>query len=276
MANSGTHNTTDTQKRRLELQKRRNLKFAVAMGRSLVLLGMSYGLFWLISLPKWVITSSSQLEVLGNRRLSLDTVKSLTGLSYPQSLWELPTQDLRNQLKNTPPIADAAVMRRLLPPGLTIEIEEREPVAVVLSNSDPNQKTLAPIPVIGFLDRQGVFIAYKYYNNPDSKLKTPKLKIIGFTEQNKIYWAELYTLVSQSPLDIYQIDWRDPNNLILKTSLGIVYLGANHSLLAKQFTALNNLSQLPSEINPDQILYLDLNNPDAPLINLVKIPEQKK
>lgn len=277
MANSDTHNTAnEQQKRRLELQKRRNLRFAVAIGRSLVLLGMSYGLFWLISLPKWVITSSSQLDVLGNRRVSADTVKSLTGLSYPQSLWELSTQQLRNELKNTPPIADAAVMRRLLPPRLTIEIEERVPVAVVLSNSDLRQKILAPIAVIGFLDQQGVFIPSKYYDNRNSNFSTPKLKIIGFSEQNKIYWSELYSLVSQSRLDIYEIDWRDPNNLIIKTSLGIIYLGANRSLLTKQFNTLNNLTQLPSELNPDRIINIDLNNPEAPLINLVKTPEQKK
>lgn len=270
MAITTSHNSLDSQKRRQKLQTRRNLKFLGVIGRCLILGSMSYGLFWLISLPNWVISSPSQLEVVGNHWLSQEKVKSLTGLSYPQSLWELPTQQLRAQLKSTSPIADAVIMRRLLPARLKIKIEERQPVAMVVGSGDLKTKSLAPRPITGFLDREGVLIPYKYYDQAESGLKLPNLKVVGFNEQNKVYWSEIYHLISESNVAVYEIDWQNPNNLIFKTDLGVVYLGANPALLSKQLKVIERMAKLPSKINLDEILYLDLTNPDTPFINLVK------
>ena len=69
-------------------------------------------------------------------------------------------------------------------------------------------------------------------------------------------------------MKISQIDWRDPGNLILKTELGIVYFGAYSDRFSGQLRILDQMRELPDQVSLDQIAYIDLRNPEVPLIEM--------
>lgn len=247
----------DLKNRRQQLQSRRRAKAWQGIWRLLFISSMAGGLFWTISLPQWAIEEKSQIEVEGNQLLSETQVKDLLALSYPQSVWELPIQQLSQQLETAPPLLDVKVVRHVFPAKLTIQVKERQPVAIAIANNK----------VEGFLDERGVFIPKTFYQTDNKNLKSLSLKAIGFEEEYRPYWQQLYPLILASTVKILAIDWQDPNNLVLKTELGTVHFGLGTSLPDK-FTALARMKKLPSRLPLSKVSYIDLSQPDTPVIEL--------
>ncbi|MGH2413330.1 MAG: cell division protein FtsQ/DivIB [Microcystaceae cyanobacterium] len=274
MSSIASVSPNELRNRRQVLQSRRRLKSWQSIWRLLLISGMAGGLFWGLTLPQWLIQAGTQIEVEGNHLLSKDQIRSFLSISYPQSIWELPTQRLIEQLEMTPPIADARIARQLLPPKLTLAIRERHPVALALSSKIAANQTKSQIQAVGFLDEQGVFIPRRFYTQVDKSFEFPKLKVIGFSEQQRPYWRELYHLISQSPIKIFEVDWRDPSNLILKTELGIVYCGTYPAQFAEKLAVLARMQTLSSRISISRIVYIDLTNPESPTIQ-VNPPKSK-
>lgn len=252
--------------RRQELQNQRRLKYCRALWRSLIACSLATGLFWAIALPEWAIEQETQIEIEGNQFLSEAEIRSLLSFSYPQPILQLQTQRLIQRLKATAPVDEAAVTRQLFPPKLTIKVRERPPVAMVLAPeaSQPGKNRLLEV---GFLDEQGIFVPRDFYTQVDN-LQLPALKVLGFSEQYRPYWPELYQLISHSSIKIEAVNWQNPSNLVLETELGTVRLGANPSLLPEQLAVLSRLQPLPAPLNKNQIVVIDLTNPYSPEIQL--------
>ena len=252
--------------RRQELQNQRRLKYWQAVWRSLVACSLATGLFWAIALPEWAIEKETQIEIEGNQFLSEAELRQLLALAYPQPILELQTQQVIRKLKTAAPVDEAAVARQLFPPKLTVKVRERPPVAIVLApEAKPNSGAAA---AVGFLDEQGILIPQDFYTQMD-KNDLPTLKVIGFAQQYQPYWSELYRLVARSSVKVEEIDWQDPSNLILKTELGTVHLGANPSQLSEQLTVLSRLQSLSARLKPNQVASIDLTNPNSPAVELL-------
>lgn len=255
--------TTDKTKQRLRLQRRRQVQLLQAIWRFMVGGTIVGGLFWSIALPNWIIRQRSQVEIEGNRLIDRETIYALLPLSYPQSLWQLPTQRLIQELESQPPIERVKITRRILPPSLTIQIEERQPVAIALPTQGTHPQGLS------FLDREGVSIPRHFYAKVGKNFPFPALKVKGWREQNRPYWPELYQLIKQSPVKIFAVECQDLNNLILKTELGSVHLGTYTSQLAEQFKTLAEIKKLPERTKIEEIDYIDLSDPRSPSIQLL-------
>jgi cell division protein FtsQ len=247
--------------RRQSLRSQRRLKGWQSLWRFVFLSGLAGGLIWVMSLPNWAIRSRSQIEVKGNQLLAVEQVRQWFPLSSGKSVWDLPTQQLSQQLEAIPPIAQVKMTRQLFPPKLTIVVKERQPVAEATSAQE-----------VGFLDEQGVFIPQKFYAKATQNTLKPTLKVIGFDPKYRSAWVQMYPLVSQSPSKIWEIDWRNPNNLILKTQLGKVYFGLYSEKFPQKIKALVRLNQLPSRIPSSRLAYIDLTNPDSPSVQLKPLP----
>lgn len=256
----------DLKTRRQELKRRRQLRLLQTTWRSLLATGMAWGLFWILTQPNWVIRDPQQIDVEGNEMLSPQTVRSLLSLSYPQSLWQLEPQILSQQITATAPISEARVIRSLLPPRLTIEVEERQPVAIAIS---PNQQTL------GFIDEQGIFMAKESYIGLTESQELPKLKVIGFQTDPPFNWPALYQTLAAAPIEAITLDVRDPQNLILKVDIGDIHLGPYSTQLPEQLDALARLHELPDRVEADSINYIDLTNPTSPTVQLHQTSEQQ-
>jgi len=257
---------TDLTKRRRKLRRRRRFKSLQAIWRSIALIGLTVGLVSAIALPMWTIRQPEQITIEGNRFLSAAAIRSLVPVSYPQSLFRLQPQEIAAKLESQGSIASATVTRQLVPPRLTIQVTERQPVAIVQFSPAPN----SPNPAPGLLDEQGVWISLASYTALDRSLPLPKLKVVGMSEQYLPYWSALYQTVSRSPVKISEINCQDPTNLILKTELGNVHLGAYSSRLAAQLRVLDRMRELPTRLKNPKISYIDLKNPDFPTIQPVK------
>lgn len=265
----------DLAQRRQRLRRQRRVRFLQAAWRLLAVGGLAGGLVWVTTLPVWLIRESSQIQVEGNRFLPDQTVRSLMPITYPQSLLRLEPQAIAQQLRAKAPIAEVTVSRQLFPPGLTVRIQERLPVAVTLLtaadaqllNQRPHQDR-ASTSRIGLLDESGVPIPYENYALLEPAVKLPTLRVIGGQEHYRPYWSKLYREISRSPVKIAEIDFQNPANLMLKTELGTVHLGSYSPRFPEQVKTLDRMRKLPNQISLSQIAYIDLRNPVSPVIQI--------
>jgi cell division protein FtsQ len=266
--------------RRKQLRRARRIKSFQAIWRSLFVGGMASSLVWAITLPDWVIRQPEQVVIEGNHFLSSKAIRSLLPLSYPQSILRVQPQAIAKSLESQAPIAEATVSRQLVPPGLTIQVKERKPVAIAVGTAplgaiaqaaaSQNAKTSNATPPPGLLDEQGVLMPSSSYTKMEQNLELPTLKVIGSRDQYRSYWSEVYQAVSHSPVKVFEIDWQNPANLILKTELGNVHFGPYSSRFTEQLGVLDRMRELPSHISPSKIAYIDLKNPDFPAIQMIK------
>ncbi|AFY32140.1 cell division protein FtsQ/DivIB [Calothrix sp. PCC 7507] len=256
----------DLAQRRQKLRRRRRMKIIQAIWRTFAISGLAASLLWLAIQPMWVLNAPKQIVMKsGEQLLSDKAIQSLLVLSYPQSLWRIQPSLIAESLKQQPTIAQATVSRRLFPPGLIIEIQERVPVAMAQRPKTVNGNQQVSL---GLLDANGVWMPLEKYTSLNPTVKLPMLKVIGLPEQYRPFWTQLYQAVSQSLVKITEIDCQDPTNLILKTELGNVYLGSPGSQLSEKIKILAQMRHLPTKLNSSQIEYIDLKNPENPLVQV--------
>ncbi|OCR02846.1 cell division protein FtsQ [Oscillatoriales cyanobacterium USR001] len=285
MASFASVSQTELGRRRNQLRRQRRLKLVQGIWQTLAVSSLAGGLLWGLSQPIWLITKPEQVKVEGNQWLSDRAVMNALPLSYPQSVWGIQPQTLAQKLESTGPIAKAKVIRHLFPPSLTIEIEERLPVAI----AQPGAQSTRPqgTQATGWIDAKGGWMSLESYT-ADKRSRTtsigntlsgdrlqhsmPTLKVIGRFEIYRNSWPQFYSVLSRSAVKVFEVDWQNPGNLILKTELGTVHLGPYSSRMAEQLTILDKMRQLPKQLDISQIAYIDLKNPASPMIH---IPEQK-
>ena len=290
---------TNLAQRRQKLRRQRQIKIIQAIWRTLAVTGFASVLFWVAIQPMWVLKDSGQIVIKSGdskapRRTQVLTQKdiySLLGLSSPQSLWRVEPALIADSLRKQPSIAQATVSRRLLPPGLIIEIQERIPVAIAQVTKDQTVTNCVLTPAftgksaevksclqnsgtankqneLGLLDASGVWMPLSSYISINPKAKLPRLIVIGAIAQYKPFWTQLYTAISRSSLKVTEINFQDPTNLILKTELGNVHLGSPSNRLPEQIQALVQMRRLPNEVNLSNIDYIDIKNPAVPLVQM--------
>lgn len=266
----------DLIQRRRMLQHHRHLKMLLFLWQALAVCSLLGALVWAMTRPNWILRNENQVVVEGNHLLPKQIILSLLPLDYPQWLLQISPEGVARALESQPTIADVTVARRLFPPGLIVQVHERIPVALSITKLSSDTSTPHAKASIGFLDRAGVWIPLQSYPADIRRfLKSPSLKVIGLPEYFSSYWSPLYQTVSRSPVKVTEIDCQDPANLILKTELGIVHLGPYTPQLTEQLQALDRMRQLSTKVSSSQIAYIDLKNPQAPLVqmhqhNLVK------
>jgi cell division protein FtsQ len=261
---------TDLRYRRQKLRRQRQMKIIQAIWRTFAVSSLLGGLLWVASQPMWVLESPKQIEIKSaNRSLSPEAIQRVLVLSYPQSLWRISPSRVADSLTKQPTIAKASVNRRLFPPGLIIDIQERVPVAIALTNQQAtlNRDTNSASST-GLLDANGIWMNEEKYTSLNPTVKLPSLIVIGSFEQYRPYWNQLYQSVSQSSVKVMEINCQDPTNIILKTELGYVHLGAASPQISEQIKVLAQMSHLHTQLNPNQIEYIDLKNPESPLVQM--------
>ncbi|MDG2616424.1 FtsQ-type POTRA domain-containing protein [Thermoleptolyngbya sichuanensis A183] len=283
MADIVSVSRTELANRRRRLRQQRRWRALQGIWRLSMVVGMAGGAVWLLRHPAWVIASPQQVEVEGNRLLSDDTVKSMLEIDYPKALWQLSSEAIARQLESQGIIAQASVTRHLFPPSLTLAVQERDPVAIAIlappiagnETAIPHDSTAnapSPSPTTGLLDATGFLVPMDEYTALEAGLTLPTLRVIGFRAEQQLEWASFYRDLSQhqqqtpGSIAIQEINWSNPSNLILTTELGSVHLGGYSSRFPAQLRALDQLRQLPTKLDLSQVVYIDLQNPDNPLI----------
>lgn len=262
MNNIASVSQGELSQRRSMLRRHRRLKQIQSVWRTLAIGGLLGGLIWGVSQPIWVVREPRQVRVIGNKLLSTRAIQSFLKIPYPQTLLEIKPEALAQSLEAQPAIFDASVSRKLFPPSLTVQVTERVPVAISLTKNSEKS-------TMGLISADGVWIPVQSYDSPNgTPFKMPNLKVVGQIEQYKPHWKQLYQAVSNLQVKVSEIDWQNPDNLILKTELGIVHLGAYSPKLIEQLRALEQMRPLPTKINLEEIAYIDLTNPATPSLQM--------
>ncbi len=251
--------------RRKQLRQKRRVRSVQSIWRNLALAGLTTGIAYICTLPDWVISRPEQIIIEGDKLLPQKNIRKIIPISYPQAIFKLEPTKIVAKLEQDPSIAKVIVNRQLLPPGLIISIQERQPVAIAINPQTSTQ---------GYIDETGVWIPQKTYSHIAPE-QLPKLKVIGNLQQYSNFWQQMYKIVSVSPMKISEIDCQNPANIILKTELGIVHLGSYSRRLADQLIALDKMRELPQHLQLNDIVYIDLKNPDTPSIKIAKSNETK-
>jgi cell division protein FtsQ len=272
MADIASVSRTDLTQRRKRLRRKRRVRIIQKIWQTIAVSGLAGTLLWGAIQPIWVLKTPESIEISGNKLLTDEAVRSRVALSYPQSMWKIQPSQIASSLQKQPAIAHANVTRRLLPPGLIIEVEERIPIAIAQTRSVNSGEIVEK--TLGLIDARGLLIPTESYgstntSSQNTKPKLPNLKVIGSPQQYREFWGQVYQTLNQSSLKITEIDWRDPSNLILKTELGKVHLGTPNFQLPEKIKVLVQMRQLSTKVNSNQIEYIDLKNPDTPMIQIL-------
>lgn len=264
--------------RRQKLRQRRRVRFLQAGWRSLAICGLTAGAIWAATLPVWVIRRPEQVRIEGNHFIPVRTLRSLLSIPYPQSLFRVDPQAIARKLQAKAPIADVIVSRQLFPPGLVVQVKERLPVALALPSEGtlpvttmPTGTRAASTAKSGLLDENGIWMPLESYTALGQSLKLPSLRVIGNPESYRPSWSKLYRELTQGPpINVSEIDWRDPTNVILKTELGMVHIGPYSWQFSSQLKTLDRMRLLSAHSRFSQITYIDLRSPDAPTVQMAK------
>ncbi|HHP7231576.1 MAG TPA: cell division protein FtsQ/DivIB [Xenococcaceae cyanobacterium] len=222
--------------------------------RSLLVSSLAGSILAFAIIPHGKIKDPSQVQIKGTPLVAKTTIHHLLNIQYPEFIWQIPTQQLNQNLESIPPIVNARVNKQLFPPALQVFLAERSPVAVAISGSGTS---------LGFLDAQGVWLDPKYYEANGTKIALSELRVINFQPSYDTVWSEIYRLIQTYPsIKISEVRWDNSRNLYLKSELGTVYLGSDMSRLSEQFVAIGSLKNLPKHLKMSEIYYIDLTNPE--------------
>lgn len=236
--------------------------------QTLALSGLLAGTIWAMTRPSWVLRGDRQVKIEGNSLISRPVILSRLALAYPQSLLQISPMAIAQTLRSYPPIADVIVGRQLFPPSLVVQVRERTPVAIAIARLVPNSSTPYSRASVGFLDSQGAWIPIESYPAHVRHRLRPQLKVLGSPESYRPYWNSLYQKIDRSAIKVSEIDCQNPTNLVLKTELGTVHLGPYSKRLSEQLNMLAQMRTISTDPNFRQIAYLDLKNPDDPLVQM--------
>ncbi|MEO0947618.1 MAG: FtsQ-type POTRA domain-containing protein [Cyanobacteria bacterium J06641_5] len=259
--------------RRQQWQRRRTLDLLQGGWRLLATLGLASSLVWALVLPRWTITSSDEIEIVGDRLLQEGTLKQMLAWDTESSpsLLLLDPQHLAKRLQARAPLSHVSVSRSLLPLSLTVTVVERAPVAVTLpeaetASSQTTEENSAPTTREGLLDATGAWLPKSAFTDA---VAVPALQVRGYgSNRDRAQWQHLYASISQASVSVSVVDLRDPDNTILQVAdLGSVHLGGSLQRLDEQLaTAARLQAALPQHPRADRIAYVDLKNPDAPSV----------
>ena len=254
--------------RRRRLRQERRQERLIQLWRLVFFLLTATGLSWLLLTLGWSLRSASQIQISGSQRMDEKVVVKAAGLSFPQSLLSLEPGQIESKLMQELPVQEVSVQRRLLPPGLDIQLFERRPIASATRRGPKGIER-------GMVDREAQWMPM----DMASRGKKPEsaVKVEGWISNRRAVIAHILEqrdLLGQ-PLKTIVVEPAGGVSLRIET-LGLVYLGANEALLDQQFKTIAQLNQsLPPNLRGASNEGLDLSDPSQPELKLRPAPNPK-
>ena len=251
--------------RRRRLRQERRQERLIQLWRLVFFLLTATGLSWLLLTLGWSLRSASQIQISGSQRMDETVVVKAAGLSFPQSLLSLEPGEIETKLMQELPVQEVSVQRRLLPPGLNIQLVERRPVAAATRMGPKGIER-------GMVDREAQWMPMDMAKQGEKPASA--VKIEGWISSRRAVIARI--LQEQDslgrPLKTIVVEPAGGINLRIET-LGLVYLGANDALLDQQFKTIAQLNQsLPPGLRGSTSEGLDLSDPGQPELKLRPAP----
>ena len=217
----------------------------------------------LISLKTLKKVKIEDIKISGSDLFSKDDVLNNSSLRFPIRLIFIKNNFLEKELKQNLSLKNVAVIRRILPFGLKIHIETRTPIAY-------GEKILNNEKILGFIDRDGIFIERK--NVDEKNLKKVTIQVFGWKEKFKKILSEILITQENYEFEIVKIIF-SPNGFLTleEKDLKTIFLGFNPNLINYQLQIINNLKIDFNKKNfSEKIDKIDLTDPNKPKIKVFK------
>jgi len=251
--------------RRRRLRQERRQERLIQLWRLVFFLLTATGLSWLLLTLGWSLRSASQIQISGSQRMDETVVVKAAGLTFPQSLLSLEPGEIETKLTQELPVQEVSVQRRLLPPGLDIQLVERRPVAAATRMGPKGIER-------GMVDREAQWMPMDMAKQGEKPASA--VKIEGWISSRRAVIARILQEQDRlgRPLKTIVVEPAGGINLRIET-LGLVYLGANDALLDQQFKTIAQLNQsLPPGLRGSTSEGLDLSDPGQPELKLRPAP----
>jgi cell division protein FtsQ len=306
MADTYSDNRVVSIDRRKQLKRQRRSQFWQATWRTSAILSVVLGLGWLFKSPGWQVRKASQIKILGNKQLSTQALETFLPLTFPTSLLRVKPIEIKTMLEQNTHVDQVMVRRQLFPPRIVIQIHERPPVAIATCLScllvAQNPTSAQPITVgpsdLWLLDDQGVPLPLDSYPKLGQTEKAPELvvssyfkpltaqqakaislknisgrsNLVALDSTRRKEWQTLFAPLRSSPVKILELDWQNPNNLSLKTELGMVRIGASSAKVTEQLGALDRMRALHQTVDAKKIKFINLEDPKNPSLEVNAAP----
>jgi cell division protein FtsQ len=228
----------------------------LALWRACCIVSCATGLSLAAIFPNSQIKAQNQIRINGDTLVGEDTIYQALKLTYPQFIWSVNGIEITQKIEAIPSVEAAKVNKQIIPPLITISLQEKAPVALATAQGE-----------IGFLNAQGEWIAQKFYSSNEANFPLPKLKVIDYQLQFQPTWQKIYQLILLYPeLKVSEVHWQTSGDIFLETKIGQIFLGSESSRLEQQFKTISKLKNLPKQLKTSEIAYIDLSSPGVNLI----------
>jgi cell division protein FtsQ len=251
--------------RRRRLRQERRQERLIQLWRLVFFLLTATGLSWLLLTLGWNLRSASQIQISGNQQIDENVVVKAAGLSFPQSLLSLEPGQIETKLMQELPVQKVAVQRRLLPPGLDIQLVERRPIAAA---SRMGPKGIER----GMVDNEALWMPMDMAKRVEKPASA--VRIEGWISNRRSVIARILQQRDLLGRPLKTIVVRPAGGVSLRIeTLGLIYLGANEALLDQQLKTIAQLTQsLPTNLRGTSNKGLDLSDPSKPELKLQPVP----
>ena len=217
----------------------------------------------LISLKIFKKVNIQDVRVSGSELFSQKELLSNSSLRFPIRLIFIKTNFLEKELKQNLSLKNVSVSRQIFPFGLKIHILTRTPIAY-------GEKILNNTKILGFIDRDGVFINEE--NAEGKNLTNLTIQVFGWNEKFKKIVSEILIAHENNEFEVVKINF-SPNGFLTleEKNLKTIYLGFNPNLINYQLQIINDLKYEFEKINfSEKIDNIDLTDPNKPKIKVFK------
>ena len=231
--------------------------------RSFLFLTLLFFSTSLISLKLFKEVKIENIRISGSELFSKNDVVKNSSLKFPIRLIFIKTNFLEKELKQNLSLKNVSVSRQIFPFGLKINILTRTPIAY-------GEKILNDTKILGFIDRDGVFINKE--NAKGKFLTNLTIQVFGWQEKFKKILSEILIAHENNILEVVKITF-SPNGFLTleEKNLKTIYLGFNPNLINYQLQIINDLKYEFEKINfSEKIDNIDLTDPNKPKIKVFK------
>ena len=212
----------------------------------------------------WKPISFDQTKIKGLSGITKNDIKKTTTIFYPKNLLELNPKEIESYLIKKFPIKGVSVSRKFFPPGIHLNVLEREPIAFASRGFSKDIEK-------GMIDIEGSWIPLQFVNK--SKQNKIKLSIENWNPNKKkeIFLIIKNRFIFQSPLKKIKIN--PLQEISLKTEhFDLVLLGSGTDRLIEQINKLNQLQKsLPNLLINTKVKIVDLKDPTKPELKVERI-----
>ena len=217
----------------------------------------------IISLKILKKVNIQNIKIAGSELFSEKDLVDNSSLKFPIRLIFINTSYLEKELKQNLSLKNISVSRQILPFGLKVYLKTRTPIAF-------GERILNNKRIIGFIDKDGVFINKKNADNVN--LSEINVKVFGWNEKFKKTLSEIFIAQENNEFEIVKITF-SPNGFITveEKDLKTIFLGFNNNLINYQLQIIKNLKNEFKKNNfSEKIDNIDLTDPDKPKIKVFK------